>query len=90
MFSHDCFHLRGHFLDLGVRESLNAEIVIFLKLILHHIVAAVNLRDYVAVQNLIARQLQKVESADGIVALGFGRFKPFLYLFGKFVVHNGI
>ena len=81
-------HLRGHFLDLRVGQGLNAEVVIFLKLVLHDIVAAVNLRDYVFIHNLIARQLQKVKSADGIVALAFGRFKPLLYLFSEFVVHK--
>ena len=87
VFGHDSFHLRGHFFDLRMGQGLNAEVVIFLKLIVQHIVAAVNLRDYVSVHNLIARQLQKVKSADGIVALVFGRFKPLAYLFSKFVVH---
>jgi len=41
-------------------EGLNAEVEILLKLILHKVVAAVNLRDYVSVHGLIARQLQKV------------------------------
>lgn len=90
MFGHDGFHLRRHFLDLRVSESLNAEVVILLKLIVHDIVAAVNLRDYVTVHNLIARQLQEVKSADVVVALGFGLFEPLLYLFSKFVVHRWV
>ena len=39
---------------------------------------------------LIARQLQKVKSADCIVALVFVRFKPLAYLFSKFVVHKKV
>lgn len=88
VFGHDSFHLRGHFLDLRMGQGLYAEVVILLKLIVHHIVAAVNLRDYVSIHNLIAGQLQKVKSADGVVALAFGRFKPLAYLFSKFVVHK--
>ena len=83
-------HLRSHFLDLRVCQGLNAEVVILLKLIFHEVVAPVNLCDYVLIHNLIARQLQKVKSADGIVALAFERFKPLLYLFSKFVVHYNL
>ena len=42
----------------------------------------------ITVHNLIARQLQKVKSADSIVALVFRLFKPLLYLFSEFVVHK--
>ncbi|CDE58383.1 unknown [Prevotella sp. CAG:873] len=80
----------GHFLDLRMGQGLNAEVVIFLKLVLHEVVAAVNLRDNVLIHYLIARQLQKVNSADCIVALVFGRFKTLSYLFGKFVVHKSV
>lgn len=59
-------------------------------LILHEVVAAVNLCDYVFIHNLIARQLQKVKSADGIVALAFRRFKPLLYMLSKFVAHKKV
>lgn len=43
-----------------------------------------------AVHNLIARHHQKVESADGIVALRFRRFEPLLDLFGKFVINYAL
>ncbi len=38
-------HLCGHFFDLRMGQGLNAEVVIFLKLVLHEVVAAVNLCD---------------------------------------------
>lgn len=42
------------------------------------------------IYNLVAGQLQKVESADGIVALRIRLFKPFAYLLCEFVVHNAL
>ena len=36
----------------------------------------------------VTGEFQQIECAYGVVALRFGRFKPFLYEFGKFVVHN--
>ena len=88
MLGNNGLDLCRHFFDLCVCQGFNSEVVILLELVVHDIVAAVNLRDYVSIHNLIARQLQKVKSADGIVALVFGRFKPLLYLFSKFVVHK--
>ena len=90
VLGHDSLDLLLHFLDLRTGEVGDAEVVILLKLVVHEVVAAVNLRDYVVVHNLIARQLQKVECADGIVALRFRRFEPLLDLFGKFVVHYAL
>ena len=87
MLGHNLFYLCRHFLDLDMGESLNAEIVVFLKLILHHIVAAVKLSNDVAIHDLIAGEFQQIECAYRVVALRFGRVKPLLYEFGKFVVH---
>ena len=39
------FGYYGHFFDLRMGQGLNAEVVIFLKLVLHEVVAAVNLCD---------------------------------------------
>ena len=83
-------HLCGHFLDLRVCQGLNTEVVILLKLILHEVVAAVNLSDYVLIYNLIARQFQKGKSAESIVALVFRLCKPLLYLFSEFVVRKSV
>ena len=88
MLRYDFHHLFLHLLHLFVSQGLKSEVEILLQLVLHEVVAVVNLRDYVSIYNQIARQLQKVKSADGIVALRFRRFKPLLYLFSEFVVHN--
>ena len=90
MLGHDGFHLRGHFLDLRMSQGLNAEVVILLKLIVHDIVAAVNLRDYVTVHNLIARQLQEVKSAYRVVALSFWRLQPLSDKFSEFIIQRGV
>ena len=80
-------HLCGHFFDLRMGQGLNAEVVIFLKLVLDNVMATVESGNNILVKNLIARQLQKIKCADCIVALVFMCFKPLSYLFGKFVVH---
>ena len=90
MFVGNGRHLRGHCLDMCVGHGLNAEVVILLKMILHEVVASVNLSDYVLIHNLIARQFQEVKRTDGVVTHGLGLFKPLLYLFSKFVVHKSV
>ena len=81
-------YLRGHFLDLRVGQGLNSEVVILMKLIFDKFGFTQRIGNKITVHNLIARQLQKVKSADSIVALVFRLFKPLLYLFSEFVVHK--
>ena len=71
-------------------ESLKAEVVILLKLILDKLTLAVKLGDGVKVHDTITRQFQKIKCAHGVVALRFRRIKPLLYLFSEFVVHNAL
>ena len=54
VFGHDSFDLRCHFLDLRMGQGLNAEVVIFLKLILDNVTATVEGGNNILVKNLIA------------------------------------
>ena len=88
VFGYDHIDLLLHLLDLRVSEGLNTEVVVFLDLIIHKVVAAVKLSNDVAIHNLIAAELQQIESTNGVISLVARRFKPLLYEFSKFVVHK--
>lgn len=75
MLGNNSLDLCRHFFDLYMGQDLNAEVVIFLKLALDNVVAFIEGSNNILVENLIAQQLQKVESADGIVALRFWGFQ---------------
>lgn len=90
VFGNDYINLLLHFLDLYVRQRLHTEVVILLELVVYKLMSAVNLSDNVFIHYLIARQLQKIKCPYGVVALCFRRFKPLLYLFSEFVVHNAL
>ena len=54
MFGNNGFDLCRHFFDLCVCQVLNAEVIIFLKLILDNVVATVEGGNNILVKNLIA------------------------------------
>ena len=60
VFGNDHIDFLLHLLDLSVSKGLNTEVVIFLDLIIHKIVAAVELSNDVAIHNLIAAEFQQI------------------------------
>ena len=79
VFGNDHIDFLLHLLDLCVSKGLNTEVVIFLDLIIHKIVAAVELSNDVAIHNLIAAEFQQIESTNGVITLVARCFKPLLY-----------
>src|SRR5574344_39293 len=90
VFGNDHIDFLLHLLDLSVSKGLNTEVVIFLDLIIHKLVAAVELSNNVAIHDLIAAEFQQIESTNGVITLVARSFKPLLYEFSKFVIHHSL